>query len=476
MKDNEIIKYIQSIEDRFPVNEWMIQGRHVWPLIKMIICSELSIENNKKIKKRAGKVSGFISRLKRHKSILSYDGISKKNADILIYHHNISRTLKLDNGTFFNVNLDPFALLLEKDFDILSLECMGDSHVSDKFRNTHVIDGYYQRSLLSSKLLYKFVTFNTCLKKYDAFLEECDETLKRALQERNICRLIYFMNDYSKLYGNIIKNNGVKLVITGCGYGIDTASIFMACKDHGIKCMEVQHGLAAGNGHRWYASWEKMPLDGTRYEMLPDIYWCWTERDKMVIDSWSGKMHMTHMGMRPIYSVMDIVEKMTSKMSLCINNGLPKILLSLQPEVEYPRWLSEVIQETFTTYNWIIRKHPRVDDYQRDFIARVYGMPNVYIDGVENIMLEKILMNTDLHITNHSAVTIDALAFGIKSIILSDEYECVFKQQIADGNVFVGSQKNILMKLIKDNITKRNVGIRIKEISERNEAFFKSII
>lgn len=476
MQEKEIVEFLQRVEGNYPVNKWMIQERHVWPLIKLIVCAELSSNTEVPNYEKNNKLKRILLEIKRRKAIFLFNKIENKNYDVLLYHHNIDRMLEMDDGTKFNVNIDPFTLMLEKEHKLLNFEKFNGSHNVETFRKSYNVDGYYYRALLCTKAERNIDEGSIFLEKYNDFLMECEERLRDKLKVKNIYRLISFMNKYSGFYRKILKNNKIKLLIAGCGYGIDTATIFMACKDVGVKCMEVQHGLAGGNGHRWYSSWSKMPLDGKRYEMLPDIYWCWTEKDKNCIDSWGGGLHTAYFGKRPIYSVLDKVETLTEKYCFSVEKKLPNILLTLQPDVNYPDWLPKVIQETSNDYNWIVRKHPNIDNHQRRFIEKVTGVPNVYIDGVAQMMLEKILMKVNLHITNHSAVTIEACNWGITTILLSREYEDVFKHQIDNGNVFIGDEKNILIKLIKENIMKQNMEIDTKKINAKNKDFLRRLL
>lgn len=477
MKDSEIVAYLKGIEGKYPVNEWIVSNRHIWPLVKMVICSTLSDSGASDLSRGKSRFNNLRSKVKRYKDIFSFIPNTSHDADVLIFHHNNARNLILDDGTEFDFNLDPFTIMLESECEIYSLEYMSGSNYVKTFRKSFKIDGYINRAHLFSKLNMGDSSAFIHLNKYDDFLNECSEELRGRLEKWKIYQSVVGMNRLSEIFLRMVKRKRIKFVICGCGYGTDTASLFMACKDAGIKCMEVQHGLAAGSGHRWYSSWTKMPTDGSRYEMLPDIYWCWTNRDAGVIESWAQGRHVVHVGKKPIYSVMRDVEEMTENHSFDLPNRNPCILFSLQPGIQYPEWINNVIRKTSINFNWIIRRHSRIDNTQEKLIQDLSGAKNVYINGIESVMLEKLLKQSNLHITNHSAVALDAIEFNVKSIILGSEYEELFSKEIMNGYVYPGYSESTVINLIYKLCTDSHEGkTPFKEVGKENLHFLQNLI
>lgn len=464
MTDKEIVDYLRKKEEKYPVNEWVIQGRHIWPLIKMIMCAALSSEDTDGQLVARSQLNKILKKFGNYKDVLSGIDIGNETADVMIFHHNNARHLSLDDSSEFDTNLDPFTLMLEDKYNICSLEYMASSNHESFFRNSTVVDGVIQRAVLRSKFICSVDEKKVSLNGYEQFLGECEIGLKEKLSVINIYRTITFMNNIASFFAKIIRKKNIKLVIAGCGYGTDTAALFMACKDVGVKCMEVQHGLAAGNGHRWYSSWTKMPNDGARYEMLPDIYWCWSHEDESVLNSWVTGRHIVYVGGKPVYNVMNELEVLTKGNSFIPEKHLPNILFTLQPEVNYPEWIVEMIKDTCSEYNWIIRKHPRFDICQAKLIDMISNLPNVYIDGISSIMLEKLLMCADVHVTNHSAVVMDALEFGVKSIILTTEHADAFIEQIEANGAYEANKDNFISVL---NLIIFNKKCVIKGLNDR---------
>lgn len=477
MNDSAIVQLIGKIEDEFPVNEWKMCGRYIWPLVKMRIVDigyRDEFSNDTRKEKKAGsltKISRFISALLKISKIKS-----DRECKVLILHNNISRTLKVDNGKRFDTVLDPFTLLLEPYCGILSFERMALSKYTNTFRETNIIEDIYKKAKVYS-LFRKKEDKEEKTQRYQEFVSSMPAAFQKDLQAEKIYSLIVYMNKVSAYLKNEIIKKKVKLAIAQCGYSINTAMLFLACKDAGIKCMEVQHGLAGGSGHSWYASWKKMPVSGEKYEMLPDIFWCWTRKDAETIEAWSQGRHIAYLGRKPIYSVINEVERMTTSRSFSVAKKHPSILFSLQPGVKYPEWIVSVIRRTSEKYNWLLRSHPCFDDAQAIIIQKVSDIPNVYVDSTDSILLEKILMQTRLHITHHSAVVLDALDYNIKSIILGKEHTELFSREIQSGDVYLGSNESVTIKLIEELCMNNNPeNRRFNEIRDENICFLKKII
>lgn len=41
MKSSEVVTLLKELEDRFPVDEWMVENVHVWPFIRMQIVTDI---------------------------------------------------------------------------------------------------------------------------------------------------------------------------------------------------------------------------------------------------------------------------------------------------------------------------------------------------------------------------------------------------------------------------------------------------
>ena len=65
----------------------------------------------------------------------------------------------------------------------------------------------------------------------------------------------------------------------------DGLSFCLACHSLNIKSIELQHGVISEEMPR-YGKW-KIPISG--YQMLPNLFWCWSRSDYDLISRWANK-------------------------------------------------------------------------------------------------------------------------------------------------------------------------------------------
>jgi len=175
--------------------------------------------------------------------------------------------------------------------------------------------------------------------------------------------------------------------------------------------------------------------------------------------------------------VLGYVKKMTCGKEITTTNDNPIVLFTLQPGVRYPEWIVNVIKKTSYKYNWVIRKHPRYDASQDQLIQKVLHINNVYFENIESIMLEKILMKANVHITNHSSVVVDAIVFGVKSIILGIDHIEMFQKEIEEGLCYPGDSEETIIELIETICGSDKTGNQhLENYYMKNMIFLNSIL
>ena len=106
MDRSEVMDLINEIEEKFPVDTWVVDDIHVWPLIRIPLAMSLYKEdmgshgdNNTKplFKKIAPKISGIFSSLKAFILDREHNESYKRKADVVFLSNSICRT-KFNGG------------------------------------------------------------------------------------------------------------------------------------------------------------------------------------------------------------------------------------------------------------------------------------------------------------------------------------------------------------------------------------------
>ena len=79
--------------------------------------------------------------------------------------------------------------------------------------------------------------------------------------------------------------------------------LLLAAKRNGIRTIDIQHGVQSENDFL-FSSWTNIPTNG--YELLPDIFWCWSNVEKENIDKWtvnSDNLYSAFTGGNPVLEI-----------------------------------------------------------------------------------------------------------------------------------------------------------------------------
>ena len=86
MTENENVDYVVSIEKKYPVENWMVNGQHIWPLVR----SEIINYNRKHYrianKKQPNIYHQLLSNIKAMLRFPMYDLCNKEQKEVLVLH------------------------------------------------------------------------------------------------------------------------------------------------------------------------------------------------------------------------------------------------------------------------------------------------------------------------------------------------------------------------------------------------------
>lgn len=439
MTETEIKNFINSLEEKYGVEEWVVENRHIWPLIRIKISAFLRCRHDKD--KRSNKKSimlfgGYFSAMKCLWSSLFVPIYllwnRKKNYDVLVFHDNLDRNVKLLDKSSYDHVLDPIVDILDEyKISYLELERNCGYSRANTYRKSYSVELYFMLIRLYNKLKIKSNT--TLPAEYISFLNELPSDLAYELAENKLVKDIGCINKLASFFKVLLKKHSIRVAIFPCWYNVYNFALSIACSDLNIKSVDVQHGMAGVSNHSSYADWKKFPY-GNNYEMMPGLFWAWSKEDAESINAWNtNKVKAFNYGKPILYSLDNITKKVDITALEHINLNSPMILVSLQWGCELPNWFVTYIKEHSKSFLWIVRYHPVRDKCQTEFTKKVKDIENVYIDEMDKILLEVLLDKMAIHITYNSSVIVDAYMCGKKSIMLDtgayDRYVKMIQQK-----------------------------------------------
>lgn len=430
----ESVEFINKIEEKFPVDEWKIDDIEVWPILRKNVAFYLQKEKNIVNKKNTLMPQKYVFIFKSMFIFFKSNFFDKKHNtkkdtyyDVLISSNNCSRTIKCLNGEMYDVNCDSFFDVLRKKYKILIYEYLKlDKQNLPRYTDSSFVNIKLLKSLICSRLFYKKkVSYQ--LENYNDFIDFILQygVPKRLVNIKHLTQEINFVSYLSNVFLKELINKKIKFVLFEEYYSRINMALSLACNKMYIPCMDIQHGCAGESYHVMYYSWKNIPNKG--YKLLPTVFWCWSDSDAEAIKNWKFKEKKvkTINGGRLIRrqwfkKSSDIYKHYYSKLNKKILGKHKIILITLQPEAEYPDWFMNFVNND-KKYFWIVRTHPCNYDYlQRNFKLLLQNKVNILFTESSDYPLEFLLSVIDLHVTFSSSTIIDSAYFGKPSIMLDN--------------------------------------------------------
>ncbi|GIZ07457.1 hypothetical protein [Flavobacterium sp. UMI-01] len=466
----EIKNLILEIENKWPVDQWVIDGICIWPYVRLKLyigfLSNLAVNPNKAEPKDSCNKEFTIKRdlLQIVKEIivgffrLQFFFGSLKKKKILFFGAHFHRVIQ--DSKYFNRFYDAMVEHhnLQDDVYMIEYQWVYDSIYNKKAVIT--LNKYLDDYKLLIKVLKRFkkIKITRELDQYNEFYQSLI-LLKLDVKTLNISELD-IVNWASKVnslerffYRFYSKTKPLKVVFLGY-YGYDdlTAAVLAANK-LGIKTVDLQHGPQT-NIHLAYSNWSKVPQNG--YNTMPIEFWNWDNNSKKNIDEWAIKttnIQSKIIGQPFVSYWLNKVEKLKCN-NKCIFYSLQTTPFSIEdmisPEI--------ILLIKNTKFKWILRLHPRSNisiDTLQGYLKLHKIYENVIIQDAFHSPLPEVLSKSVLHITNFSGCLIEAYLMDVPTLLIHKMGQEMFNSYIDEKKVFYLNRESENFELDFFNILKK---------------------
>jgi len=456
-KNQEFTNFVCGMETNFPVDRWMVDGVHVWPIVRLhLYYSFFDFQFFATEPVRAGVIKPMdVARLgfRVFRSLWRFisatisdsDNCLRPNGqyDVLFLNYNTYMTLL--NGSWYSRVCDPFIeQLSEKGMTSLMLTGGYDYSIprftKSVFIQPHLVMhrlwGMVGRSSGNDALVE--------LREIEAHAKASGLFSESFALVAPIERHLRQIRGIACYFKRILTSTRPKAVFVTCYYGTESMACILACNELGIPTIDIQHG-SQGAFHVGYGQWNRVPPLG--YELLPTFFWCWGESEAAAIREWSASLpvHQPMVGgnlflerwvagnddtVRAYDKILaDLKRPNRDRVHILYTlNGCTKDELKAMVDI-----LDAVNRSGLESFFWV-RLHPISLD-QKSLVRRTLeesGIRNADVENSTVLPLYAILRHVDVHMTEFSSVVIEAESFHVPSVI--GELGVVsFRDQIATG-------------------------------------------
>jgi hypothetical protein len=483
MTIKDIIYIINSIENNFQVENWKINGIHSWPIVRSYLAEGLRNEivelHEYKSKYKSVVIRLFNRLLLGLIYLIKSKILDYKNDQKIKGKYNI---LFLTNTTFRRSKIkakwyDIYTFPIIEEFAKIGMK----SYVLELSLNyTEKFPRYNKTNLIEFKrdIYYLFQIIISKLSRKKNIIEMVGYDQIQKYMKNNHCKIKMPKIDYftkrirnlqykAKYYSNYIKRTKCTVGIVN-GYGSDDGMAFcLACSKSKIISIEIQHGMISEFMPR-YGSWHKVPEYG--YELLPNIFWTWSDYETKFINEWAAKHSNYHRAIEGGFFwsnkwrnglFEDLVN--SAKTKIYKKESLKRkfiILVTLQSIEFEPCWLKNAMVNSPENYYWLIRFHPSYDNVKKRQLFYKYFVDNKFyrfnIEDSTTLPLMAILNFTNVLCTSFSSSVLDAKFLNVRSVVYHSYGIEHYKYEIKNGWVEGALTEKEFSKTLKSLENKDN--------------------
>lgn len=484
---------LNEAEERFPVNQWSIEGTHIWPLVRAELATDLtnyfmypSLFDRTKYASNIKRVTELV--LKEMRFTLrfgqAYLTDFAKNSrpgksEVVFLSDGISFSYLIDS--WYEKFCDPFISRLRQRGISFFLMTPSDEYFVPRRTPSMFIQPSLDR-IRAKTALFSGGAFKE--ERLDGFQDffHLMESRKLGMCFPGLAKIkseFLLVKKYGDFFAEILEQVKPRSAFLVSYYNIEGMAFNLACRKLGITSVDIQHGLQ-GDLHWAYGCWKNVPEIG--YELLPRIFWVWSDVEGDAIKRWSSKVPQWH---RPLVGGNLFLDLWRSSGNHIVRyyderiehaKGGQKTLIQILYTVGYENVeklgiILRVMKQTMGLCHWWLRIHPgklrERDNFKR--LLEENKVSNYELDLATDFPLYALLRQMDLHLTFYSSSVLEAKDVGVPSVIVGDYGKELFWDQISSGWAIAANTEEDIILAIKKQVAKREELRKLREIGDKEE-------
>lgn len=453
------MEVVNRLEHDYPVEEWVIDGIHAWPFLRINLNFDLyrayhspAVSSGTPLVGRyAASGIGLLRNMARYAySALSDSG---KNGTIgtkagAVFLSDGVSFVELD-GYWFDKYCDPLIRLVrEKEQAGSVLLAIQHEYLVPRFSESVFVQPRLDLYKIRSKLVRGRVPAMR-MPEYECAVAAINGSglPARLPGARQLAAQVSTLRSVSGWFKRILERTSPDVAFVVSYYGLEGMAFNVACRELGIPSVDLQHGLQ-GDLHAAYGRWHKVPSTG--YEMLPSIFWCWSESERETIERWSSPVSSWHRafvgGNLWLKQWLDPTNDLVGAYDRRIRSvtettpGAKRVLVTLQSGLAGEETLAPLLEAMGASepdWRWWIRLHPcmlRERQRIRDML-KAHGITGFELDMPSDLPLYAVLRHVDVHVTHSSSTVVEAGILGVPSVVFSEYGAEFFPSLMASSRV-----------------------------------------
>ena len=244
----------------------------------------------------------------------------------------------------------------------------------------------------------------------------------------------------AEFFSRQLKITRPKRLIVDCWYSWRQMAAMLAASRLQIPCIDTQHGLQ-GVGHPGYSGWRR-PIAASN-AIFPSHFWVWGREDAGALKRGNapentenritviGNLWLNRWRDAPPSTGHRAVAGLMSRW----RGEARVVLVTLQTGIDIDRALLDILQNSPANWHWFIRPRGGTREEHYALQQRMRAASSARIDVVAAAAkpLYSLFRAADWHVTGFSTCAVEALAFGVPTVLLHPSGADAFSSYLSSG-------------------------------------------
>lgn len=469
-QSSDLMGVLKDLESRFPTEEWRVGGLHIWPLLRQRwFFSEWATYYAQPTPGAGSTPSGYLATVaagalagaRAARRDPSGQDRADAQRDLVFLSDGISFARL--GCQWVERFCDPLIALATRRGLTSALWTPLHRYHQPRFTPSRFVQSNVDRANLWGALQARMSIPAAVLPASGAMTEWLSRrgfgthALQPAKAVSDACRLRTVADRFKQM----LRRAQPRLAFLVSFYSVEGMAFVLACRECGVPVVDIQHGVQ-GELHPAYAAWQRPPQHD-RHALLPDRFWVWSDWERSVIERWSvGTGHAAVIGGNPWMDLWregsswaGIGEALAQARRLRDKaQGRPIVLVTLQfglSLAEQLEPLAELLHVAGNRLSFWVRLHPAMLDRRAEIRARLRSGGTTELDESSDLPLQALLPCCDVHLTHSSSAVIEAVQFGVPSVLTTAYGAELFASMVTAGRaqVHTGSAAHLASALVE---------------------------
>ncbi len=470
MQREELTELLSTFESKRRVEAWAWQGWRVWPVVRTRLALALHGEGEaarndangdpaRGSARLARSVAWRRQRLRRWLGERVQPGADARAEVVFLTGGDRAQRL---SARFTNTVVDPWAEAFAAAGSRVTVWSLGDPRWPTRIPQVSI-----QRAIDRDQAARADRPIGAAPDWFEELASWAADALEADLAWPNLAADLRAVIGASTVFEPWLKRARPRALVLDCWYRREALGAALAARRLGIPVVDLQHGIQ-GRGHPCYAGWS--PTTEERWAAFPDRFWVWGEWDaESLVASNPGAIapeHVRVVGNRWLSGWVDASDSRHAKACARAERlvaGRRAVLVTLQEGVSIREELVALMREAPRDWLWLVRLHRRAKarpgPLQRE-LARATGR-SVDALGATGLPLYALMRSASAHVTAFSTCALEALAFGLPTLLTHESGEHAYREFLADQVMWRHHSAPESVRLLADDSEARAEACRV---------------